>query len=74
MRGEEEESAGGHYVTAGAALIGLGAVGLLVAIMGTLVWHVELRFIDGRAMGLTSFGFIALGGWMVRRGRELSGT
>ncbi|MEM1031242.1 MAG: hypothetical protein AAF928_05395 [Myxococcota bacterium] len=67
--GDRDEGPGGHYVTAGGALIGLGALGLIVAVLSTLVFRVDLRFLDGRDMAMTSFGLLTLGGWMVHHGR-----
>ena len=68
MHGDSDDGAGGHYVTSGATLVALGALGLVLSIL-IRVNGVELHFIDARAMALFSAGFIAVGAWMVRHGR-----
>jgi len=63
-----EESAGGHAVTAGSVLIGMGFVGIL----GAWVFHgllgIEMGFIS--AEGMRNIGLInlGLGIWMVVTG------
>jgi hypothetical protein len=64
----DDESAAGHYVTSGTTLVGLGSLASTLAFVLTLVFRVELYFIDGRAMGLLGLGFVALGIWMIRHG------
>ena len=65
-----EESAGGHYVTAGAAIAGLGTVGLVLAMAVRLTTDVELGFIDARTMAAICLLFIGLGSWMMLSGRH----
>ena len=69
---EDEENAGGHYVTAGVAIAGLGAFGMLIATIIHTTVKVELGFINVRAMAMVCTLFITLGVWMIRSGRRQS--
>ncbi len=60
---KDEEAEGGSYSTSGSAIAGLGVFALAVAFILRLL-HVELHFIDGRAMSLIGVGFVVLGGGM----------
>lgn len=69
MHSTEAEDFGGHYLTAGAAVSGMGGVGLLAALFATLA-PLPLGFIDRPAMVVTSMGLVAIGTWMRRTGRK----
>jgi len=66
----DDDSAGGHYVTSGAVLVGLGSVALIIALVLTLFLKIEMRFIDNQGMALIGLGFIGLGVWMILHGRS----
>jgi len=72
MPQHEDESAGGHYVTAGMTLIALGSLALVISLVATRLVKHELHFIDGRTMGLFGLGFVCIGGWMTRHGGAAS--
>jgi hypothetical protein len=65
----DEEGAGGHYISSGVALAGLGLLGLVFALTSTLILKTDPQLIDGRAMALTSFGLVSVGAWMIRHGK-----
>jgi hypothetical protein len=67
---EEPEDVGGHYVTAGVAIAGLGSFGMLVAMLLHSSFDIEMGFINTRAMALVCLLFIVLGAWMIRSGRD----
>ena len=67
----DPESAGGHYLTSGAAITSLGAFGLVIALISTLILKIDVEVIDGRGMALTSVGLIAVGGWLIGQGKAL---
>jgi len=65
---DPHDGAGGHYVTAGVTLVGLGAFALVATVLVKLL-GLPLHFIAPRSMALFSAGFIAVGAWMVGHGR-----
>ena len=67
----DDEGAGGHYISSGAALVGLGTFGLVTALVSTLILKIDGQVIDGGAMALTSVGFTTIGAWMISQGRAL---
>ena len=67
---EDEDNAGGHYVTAGVAIAGLGVFGMLIATIIHTTVKVDLGFINVRAMAMVCTLFIALGTWMIRSGNR----
>ena len=64
MHYEDDDS--GHYLLAGAVLIGLGAFFALVALLVTFVIKLDLGFISGESMLVISVLMSGLG-WMLRR-------
>jgi hypothetical protein len=67
---DDLDDAGGHYVTAGTTLVGLGAVAIAAAAVLAMVLRVDLRFIDGQTMAVIGGGFVGVGGWMIAYGRR----
>lgn len=72
MVDDPHDGAGGHYITTGVTLVGLGAFALVAAVLIKL-FGLQLHFIAPRSMALFSAGFIAVGAWMVRHGRATEG-
>lgn len=72
MHSTEAENFGGHYLTSGAAVLGMGGIGLLASLFATLA-PLPLGFIDRPAMVVTSIGLVAIGIWMRRTGRKAHG-
>lgn len=68
-RSSRPEEAGGHYVTSGLAVAGLGAFGLAAAV-ALKAGDFEFGFIDLRAMGVTCVLFLVVGLSMVASGRK----
>ena len=64
---------GGHYLTSGAAVLGLGVVGL-VAATGAALAQLPLGFIDRPSMVVASLGFVTIGAWMRHTGRKALGA
>ena len=64
-----DEEAGGHSVTAGLALIGLGALGIAVAFLIQFL-ELDFKFIEVPALAISAGIFITIGAFMVRAGRE----
>ena len=69
---DDDNDAGGHYVTTGTTLVALGSVAIVVATVLALVLHVDLRFIDAQTMAAIGVGFGVVGGWMLIHGRRLA--
>lgn len=67
---QDPDDVGGHYVTAGVAIAGLGSFGMVVALLLHTSFDVQLGFINTRAMALVCLLFIVLGVWMIRSGQN----
>lgn len=67
----DDEGAGGHYVSSGVALAGLGLFGFVIALISTVILKTDPQLIDGRAMALTSFALVLVGAWMIHYGKAL---
>jgi len=70
---DTQNDAGGHYITTGVTLVGLGAFALVVSVLIKL-FGLQLHFIAPRSMAVFSAGFVAVGAWMVRHGRAAEGV
>jgi hypothetical protein len=64
---DSHDDAGGHHVTSGVTLTGLGVFALLTSILIELL-GVELLFIEPRTMGVFSSVFIVVGASMIWHG------
>ncbi len=62
LAGAGASDAAGQHRTSGNALIGMGALGLAVALI-VLCLRLELRFIDGWTMGLFGAVLAGVGVW-----------
>ena len=64
-----EDEAGGHYVTSGLTLVGLGALGLgVAALIGWL--ELDFRYIEAPALTVTASIFVITGALMIGTGRK----
>ena len=70
VKQNDENNDGGHYATSGFVLMGLGAFALILAAALGLLFRLDLRFLDSRAMASIGLGFLAVGTWMSRRGHR----
>ena len=59
-----------HHATAGEVLMGLGAICFLIAVVGTYVFNIEMKFIDAPTMMVFSAVYMGLGFRMVQRHRQ----
>lgn len=60
MREPDEEGAGGHYTTAGAAVATMGVVGLVYLLIRVTTGGTT-GFIGPKALGVIATGMVALG-------------
>ncbi len=67
QRGDRDEP-GGHYVTSGTAVLGVGVVGLATALVAILA-ELPQGFIDRPTMIGLSLAFLGIGVWMRQIGR-----
>ena len=61
---DTDEHPSGHYRVAGGALMGLGSVGLTLAVFLVLSLEADLGFIDGQSMAAISSIMVLTGLWM----------
>jgi hypothetical protein len=68
VNNDSHDDAGGHHVTSGVTLTGLGVFAILTSILIELL-DVELLFIEPQTMGLFSSVFIVVGASMIWQGK-----
>lgn len=70
----EAEPEAAHYVTSGRAVLGMGLLGLVLALAMLTVPAVRPGFIDGPSALVISSLMLLLGLWMIRHGAQTSSS
>ncbi|MEL6180230.1 MAG: hypothetical protein AAFS10_14815 [Myxococcota bacterium] len=69
---EQRQDAAGQYITTGMALVLFGGFALVFAAIMTFVLGLEMRFMDGTSMMITSAIMVALGAWLTQHGKSMA--
>lgn len=69
---ETVNMASGHYRTTGIALLSFGGVALVFSSVSSLILRLELPYMDGPAMMVTSAIMVVLGAWLLDTARRLA--